>query len=128
MKHYIKAVREGGGVITTAIAMAAATAIVRRTDRNLLSENGGPIDITVNWAKSLLYRMGYVKRRGSTAMKITVANFETIKEQFLSDIQTIVEMENVPMELVFNWDQYCPRIDVDNGDEGVKTSRNHWSQ
>lgn len=59
VKHYIRAVREGGGVVTTAITMAAATAIVRRADRNLLSENGGPIDITVNWAKSLLYRMGF---------------------------------------------------------------------
>ena len=105
VKHYIRAVREGGGVITTAITMAAATAIVRRADRNLLSENGGPIDITVNWAKSLLYRMGFVKRRGSTAMKMTVTNFERIKEQFLLDIQTVVEMEDVPMELVFNWDQ-----------------------
>ena len=28
VKHCIKAVREGGGVITTAIAMASATAIV----------------------------------------------------------------------------------------------------
>ena len=105
MVRYIKAVREGGGVITTAITMAAATAIVRRADRNLLSENGGPIDITVNWAKSLLYRMGFVKRRGSTAMKMTVENFETIKEQFLFDIQTVIDMEDVPMELVFNWDQ-----------------------
>ena len=87
VKHYIRAVREGGGVITTAITMAAATAIMRRADRNLLSENGGPIDITVNWAKSLLYRMGFVKRRGSTAMKMTVTNFERIKEQFLLDRQ-----------------------------------------
>ena len=65
VKHYLKAVREGGGVITTAITMASATAIVRRADRNLLSEYGGPILITANWAKSLLYRMGFVKRRGS---------------------------------------------------------------
>ena len=55
VQYYLKAVREGGGVITTAITMASATAIVRRADRNLLSENGGPISIRVNWAKSLLY-------------------------------------------------------------------------
>ena len=105
VKHYIKAVHDGGGVITTVITMAAPTAIMCRADRNLLSENGGPIDITVNWAKSLLYRMGFVKRRGSTVMKMTIAKFETIKEQFLFDIQTVVEMENVPMELMFNCDQ-----------------------
>ena len=86
VQHYLRAVREGGGVITTAITMASATAIVRRADRNLLRENGGPISITVNWAKSLLYQMGFVKRRGSTAMKMTVSNFESVKEQFLLDI------------------------------------------
>lgn len=41
-----------------AITMAFATAIVRRADRNLLSENGGPINITTYWIKSLLYRTG----------------------------------------------------------------------
>ena len=63
VKHYIKAVREGGGVITTAITMGVATTIVHRADRadtNLLSANGAPIDITDNRAKSPLYRMGFV--------------------------------------------------------------------
>ena len=105
VKQYLRAVREGGGVITTVITMASATAIVRRSDRNLLSENGGPITITSNWAKSLLYRMGFVKRRGSTAMKVSVANFEAIKEQFLLDIKAVMEIEDIPPELVFNWDQ-----------------------
>ena len=77
--------------------MAAATVIAHRADRNLLSENGGPIDIAVNWAKSPPYRMGFAR---STAIKMTVANFETIKEQFLFVIQTVIYMENVPMELI----------------------------
>ena len=38
VKHYIQAVREGGGVINTAITMAAATVIVGKTDRNLLTK------------------------------------------------------------------------------------------
>ena len=41
VKSYVKAVREAGGVITTSITIAAATAIVRQADRNLLFENGG---------------------------------------------------------------------------------------
>ena len=84
VKHYLRAVREGGGVITTAITMASATAIVQKSDRNLLSENGGPISITVNWAKSPLYCMGFVKRQGSTTMKMTLtesksSSFSTYK-------------------------------------------------
>ena len=83
-------------MITTAITMASATAIVQRADRNLLSEYGGPILITANCAKSLLYyHMGFVKRRGSTIMRITVNNFDSIKEQFLFDIQTAMEMEDI---------------------------------
>ena len=85
--------------------MAAATAIVRSSDRNLLSENEGPISITTNWAKSLLFRMNFVERRGISTAKMTVENFEAVKEQFLLDINAVVEMEEVPPELVFNWDQ-----------------------
>ena len=105
VKRYIRAVREGGGVIDTAITMAAATAIVRKADRNLLAENGGPITITSNWAKSLLYWMNFVKRRGSSTAKMTVTNFEAVKEQFVLDVNAVVEMEDIPPELVFNWDQ-----------------------
>ena len=38
-------------------------------------------------------------------MKMTVSNFSSVKEQFLLDIQTAVEMEDIPPELVFNRDQ-----------------------
>ena len=126
VQYYIRAVREGGGVITTAITMASATAIVRRADRNLLSENGGPISITVNWAKSLLYRMGFVKRRGSTAMKMTVSNFESVKEKFLLDIRVAREMEDIPHDLNFqlgsDGNQHRPRIDMDDGAERIEGS------
>ena len=84
--------------------MAAATAIVRRHDRNLLAENGGSVTITKTWAKSLLHRMGYVKRRGSSTAKMTVTDFEATKELFLLDYRAIVEMEEIPPELVFNWE------------------------
>ena len=105
VKAYIQALREEGGVVTTSITMAAAMAIVRKADRNLLGENGGPITITNNWAKSLLYRMNFVKRRGSSTAKLTVANFETLKEQFIIDVNAIMEMEDIPPQLIFNWDQ-----------------------
>lgn len=57
VKSYIRAVREGGGVVTTSITVAADTAIVRKADRNLLAEHGGPITISKDWAKCLLFRM-----------------------------------------------------------------------
>ena len=104
VKSYVKAVREAGGVITTSITIAAATAIVRQADRNLLFENGGPITLTTNWAKSLLFRLNFVKRRGSSTAKVSVQNFEELKEQFIADIKAVVDMEDIPRELIFNWD------------------------
>ena len=102
VKNYIKAVRDAGGVITTSITIAAATAIVRKTDRSLLSENGGPMTITTNWAKSLQYQLNFVKRRGSSAAKISVTSFEELKEQYLLDIKAVTMMEEVPPELTIN--------------------------
>ena len=93
VKSYVKAVREAGGVITTSITIAAATAIVRQADRNLLFENGGPITLTTNLAKSLLFRLNFVKRRGSSTAKVSVQNFEELKEQFIADIKAVVDMK-----------------------------------
>ena len=49
--------------------------------------------------------MGFVKRRGTTKAKVTVENFDLLKEQFLLDIKNVVHMDEVPPELVINWDQ-----------------------
>ncbi len=49
--------------------------------------------------------MGFVKRRASTKAKVTIEDFQKIKEQFLLDIKVIVQMENIPSDLVINWDQ-----------------------
>ena len=100
VKHYIRAVHEGGGVINAAITMAAATAIVKKADRNLLAENRGPITIASNWAKSLLYRINFVKRRGSSTAKMTVTNFEAVKEQFVLDVNAVVEIGTRPESAV----------------------------
>ena len=49
--------------------------------------------------------MGYVKRKGSNAGKVTVTHFEEAKEIFLTDIVAEVIMNDIPAQLVFNWDQ-----------------------
>ena len=49
--------------------------------------------------------MGFVKRRASTKAKISIENFEEVKAQFLLDIKAVVEMEDIPFDLIINWDQ-----------------------
>uniref|UniRef100_A0A1X7UP39 DDE-1 domain-containing protein n=1 Tax=Amphimedon queenslandica TaxID=400682 RepID=A0A1X7UP39_AMPQE len=49
--------------------------------------------------------MGYVKRKGSNAGKITVAQFKEVQEVFLADIQAEVLMNDVHPQIICHWDQ-----------------------
>ena len=105
VQEYVEATRAVGGVVNTAIVMAAAVGIVSSRDITKLSLYGGHIHITKPWAKSLLKRMGYVKRKCSNAGKISVRRFTELQEAFLADIKAEVLMNDIPDELVINWDQ-----------------------
>ena len=95
--------RDNGAVVNTSIAIAIAIGVVRKRDRSLLKEEGGPIELKKNWAKSILHRMGFVKRRRNTKAKVAVEQFEALKTQYLFDIKATVEMMEIPPELVINW-------------------------
>ena len=101
---YIRATRSTGGTITTTVVLAAGEAIVWTHNENLLHDEGGPIKLTRHWAKSLLDRMCFVKRKATTSAKVDPSCFDDLKEQYLLDIKAVVEMEKVPPELVLNWD------------------------
>ena len=68
--------------------------------------------------------MNYVKRRGCSTAKVAVENFIQIKAQFLFDIQSLVEIEEIPSSLIINWDQtaikYVPVSTWTMADEGSK--------
>ena len=68
--------------------------------------------------------MGFVKRKASSAAKVPVEEFADIKAQFLSDIQAIVELEEIPKALVFNRDHtginYVPVSNWTLEKEGTK--------
>ena len=49
--------------------------------------------------------MNFVKRRSSSAAKVSVNNFNQLKSQFIFHIQSIVEMEEIPSDMIINWDQ-----------------------
>ena len=46
-----------------------------------------------------------VKRKVCSKSKVTPENFESLKEQFLLDIKQLVHLEDIPPELIINWDQ-----------------------
>ena len=49
--------------------------------------------------------MGLVKRRASTKAKVDVKNFDELKRNFLGDIKNVVLMDEIPQELIINFDQ-----------------------
>ena len=69
VQEYVEATRNAGGVVNTAIVMAAAVGIMSSRNVTVLKSHGGHVEITKSWAKSLLQRMGYVKRKCSNAGK-----------------------------------------------------------
>lgn len=48
--------------------------------------------------------MGFVKQRANMKSKVTVAEFDACKQQFIFDLQTIVELDEIPPDSIINWD------------------------
>ena len=46
--------------------------------------------------------MGFDKRRASEGVD---ENFAELKAQFLIDIKAVVQFEEIPFDLILNWDQ-----------------------
>ena len=66
--------------------------------------------------------MGYVKRKGTTTAKNKPDNYENLWETFLEQIRSTVKFEDIPLDLIFNWDQtglnYVPVLQLDDGKGG----------
>ena len=81
-------------------------------------------NLTTDWAKSVLERMRYVKRKACSKAKVDVDHFEELKAEFLLEIKSIVNMDAIPAELVINFDQtalnYVPISHWTMDEEGAK--------
>ena len=87
------------------MVIAAARGIAQAMDLTRLVEYGGPATLSTSWAKSPLKRMNFNKRRASTKYSHPVDELEKEKEAFLSEILDTVGLNDIPPELIFNWDQ-----------------------
>ena len=106
LQLYQQKVRDQGGVITASVVVAAARGILLSNDRSKLVEFGGHIELSRQWAYSVLDRMKFVRRKATTSKsKHMPANLEQLKEGFLNDVVSVVTMEEIPPQLNLNWDQ-----------------------
>ena len=67
VQSYIRRVREEGAGVSTQIVLGAARGILKTIDKQKLREFGGHIDLSRQWALSLLRRMNIVQRKATTA-------------------------------------------------------------
>ena len=105
VQEYVTSQRKAGAPVNTTILAGAIKGIVAAHSRSLLIQYGGHLDIKKSLCISLLNRMGYTKRKCTNAGKVSLHNLAEIQGDFLADIQAEVLMNNVPLELIFNWDQ-----------------------
>ena len=83
--------------MSTAIVLGAERGIILNTNRTLLAEYCGHVILTNDWAKLLILRTGFVKRRGfTTKIKTTVEHFHQLAQEFLDEVMTAVAMEDIP--------------------------------
>ena len=105
LRAYIGEIHHMGLVLNTSVLIAAATGLVLHHDSNWLRENGGHLEFSTYWAKAKLRKLGYSKRKKTTKASLTSVDFEERKAQFVFDAQAIIELEEIPDDLVVNWDQ-----------------------
>ena len=136
VQAYVKHVRDGGSTVSSKIVIAAAKGILRSCNHSLLSENGGPMVLTCSWVQSVLKRMKFIQRKGTTTKsKILGDQFRQLRADFLEEVHSIVTLADVPAELVLNWDQTGIRIIplsswtmARHGSKHVETHvKKHWS-
>ena len=106
LELYLRKVRQQGGVITASVVVAAARGILLTSDRSQLDEFGGHITLTRQWAYNFLKRMKFVRKKATTSKsKHKPTDFDALKKSFLEDVKSTVVMEEIPPELILNWDQ-----------------------
>lgn len=70
-----------------------------------LARFGSHIEITKHFARSILRRMGFVKRKGRKAVKNLPSDFESTKSEFVEKLENDMREFSVPHSLIIDWDQ-----------------------
>ena len=102
VQKYIKAASNCGGVISRSMASATAKAqLVRYLDMV------GMIDVeNSSWAKSLFQRMGYSRRKATTAkLELPPRTRKEVELVFYHQIIEKVEKHKIPESITLNFDQ-----------------------
>uniref|UniRef100_A0A1X7U266 HTH CENPB-type domain-containing protein n=1 Tax=Amphimedon queenslandica TaxID=400682 RepID=A0A1X7U266_AMPQE len=110
LQEIIKEMRCRGTPIGSTIVVAVARGILLKHNRQMMEEFGGSLKPNKSWAKQVLWRMGFSKRRANSKAKIFPDTFVLIKEQYSIDIKSVVCFEEIPDPPFINWDQTALKL------------------
>ena len=118
-----QAQRSRGGVISKAVAVATAQALIKRHPE--LNLNHINIEES-SWSKSLFKRMGFIRRLATTG-KVSISEElkKEIEESYLYSIVKKTEENQIPLSLVINLYQtptkFVPGCNKTLAEKGSKT-------
>ena len=100
-----------GAPVSSAVIRAVARGVILASDRSLLLENGGYIDLSTDWSRQVLYRLETlgqkVTSRMATTAKIPIAPalLNETKLDFQRKINALQAWHKTPEDLIINIDQ-----------------------
>ena len=109
LQQLITAMRSRGTPIGTNIVCAVARGILLKHGKSSVEVRDGKF-LNKEWARSVLHRMGFTKRRACSKSKSLPQDVSEIQRQYLREIKAAIQMEDIPKDLVFNWDQTAMKI------------------
>ena len=95
-----------GGVINRCQLIGIATWVVRVNNPNLLKEYGGDLVLADKWARGVLEKLMWSKRKGTTGKICPSPQFLDEEEfTFQRNISALVSEHNIPSSLIIDIDQ-----------------------
>ena len=82
VQAYIKALGKAGTPVNVPVVLAAAEGVIIAKNRSLLLKYGGHIELNRPWTVSILRRMGFVQRRGSTQTKANLSDQQILRMKY----------------------------------------------
>ena len=109
-KSFINAVQKSGGSVSTKLVLAGTKGLLQGAKPPILAEHGGTLTLDKTWARSLLDRMGYTKRKGTKGVKNRPDDMDEITGRFHRRIGRRVRKFDIPDSLIINWDQTAVEV------------------
>ena len=106
IKNVIVGVRLSGALISRRMVISIGNGVLKVNEPNTLSEFGGIITLTEDWARGILRSMDWVKRKATTGKVEPFTQFlAEEKFTFQKAISTYVYDHDIPTDLIINLDQ-----------------------